>query len=332
MEINKLNKLWRSGQEFLGVEYAIMGGAMSWISEHNLVSAISNSGAFGVIASGSMDAPLLKKEITLTKAKTKKPFGVNIIVMNPKLEELIDVCGEEKIKHVILAGGLPNAVVVKKLHDYGIKVIAFAPNVSIAKRLIKNGVDALIIEGSEAGGHIGSVSTSVLVQEILPEIKEVPVFVAGGIIHGEIVAKYLELGAAGVQIGTALVCTNECIAHDNFKQAFIRASSRDAQATVQIDPEFPVIPVRALINKGSKGFVELQREVVEEFKAGKVSKYDGQMKIEHYWVGALRRAVIEGDVENGSLMAGQCVGMITEITSVNDVIKQLIAKALTCIK
>ncbi|MDR2007806.1 MAG: nitronate monooxygenase family protein [Alphaproteobacteria bacterium] len=327
MNTNKLESLWKVGKDFLGVDYPIMGGAMSWISESNLVAAVSNAGAFGVIASGSMDAPLLKDMIIKTKAKTNKPFGVNLIVMNPHLDSLVDVCIEEKTTHVIFAGGFPSVDVITKLKDKNIKTLGFAPNASLGKRLVRNGIDALIIEGSEAGGHIGPVSTSVLVQEVLPTIKEVPVFVAGGIGRGEVLANYLELGAAGVQIGTSLVCATECIAHDNFKQSFIKASARDAQSTQQVDNDFPVIPVRAIVNKGSKDFLDFQKSVIADYKSGSLTKYDAQMKIEHYWVGALRRAVVDGDVENGSLMAGQSVGMVNAVRPSAEIIAELIAQA-----
>ncbi|MDR0484049.1 MAG: nitronate monooxygenase family protein [Alphaproteobacteria bacterium] len=324
---DKLETLWKVGKDFLGVDYPIMGGAMSWISESKLVSAVSNAGAFGVIASGSMDAPLLLDMIKKTKEKTSKPFGINLIVMNPHLDSLVDVCIDQKTTHVIFAGGFPSVDIIKKLKDKNIKTVAFAPNLSLGKRLVKNGIDALIIEGSEAGGHIGPVSTSVLAQEILPNIKDVPVFVAGGIGRGEILVNYLELGAAGVQIGTSLVCSTECIAHDKFKEAFIKASARDAQSTQQVDNDFPVIPVRAIVNKGSKDFLDFQKDVISQYKEGSLSKYDAQMKIEHYWVGALRKAVVDGDVENGSLMAGQSVGLVNSIRPCKEIIEELITQA-----
>ena len=168
----------------------------------------------------------------------------------------------------------------------------------LAKKLIRSGVDALVIEGMEAGGHIGPVSTSVLAQEILPEVAdEVPVFVAGGIGRGEAIAAYLEMGAAGVQLGTRFVCATESIAHPNFKKAFIRASARDAVPSVQIDPRLPVIPVRALKKPGSEAFTAKQREVAQALDEGEVEMVEAQLQIEHYWAGALRRAVIDGDVE-----------------------------------
>lgn len=324
----KLATLWQRGTEFLGCRYAILGGAMSWVSEHHLVSAISNAGGFGVVACGSMTPDLLDKEITATKALTKQPFGVNLITMHPDLEALIEVCGKHHISHVVLAGGLPKAVHIEKIHSFGAKVICFAPALSIAKRLIRSGTDAIVIEGMEAGGHIGPVSTSVLAQEILPEIsQDIPVFVAGGIGRGETIANYLLLGASGCQLGTRFVCATESIAHPNFKKAFIRSSAKDATTSVQIDPEFPVIPVRAIANKATKEFSQVQQATIAEFKAGKLTKEEAQLKIEHYWAGALRKAVIDGDVEYGSVMAGQSVGMVTKEQPVAEILAELAQQA-----
>ncbi|MEE1562005.1 MAG: nitronate monooxygenase, partial [Alphaproteobacteria bacterium] len=188
--------------------------------------------------------------------------------------------------------------------------------------------DALIIEGMEAGGHIGSVSTSVLAQEILPHIHDVPVFVAGGIGRGEAIVSYLEMGASGCQLGTRFVCAKESIAHLNFKQAFIRANSRDAVASVQLDPRFPVIPVRALANKSSQRFTEFQREVIDRYNCHEIELKDAQLEIEHFWAGALRSAVIDGDVENGSMMAGQSVGMVKEEQSAAEIILELVDEAV----
>jgi enoyl-[acyl-carrier protein] reductase II len=322
--MSKLDNLWSKGTKFLGSKYAVIGGAMSWVSENNLVSAMSNAGMFGVLAGGSMSPDLLKQEIQKVKQKTKNSFGVNLIVMHPQLDALIDVCIEEKITHVIFAAGLISSNIIEKLKSNNIKVVAFAPNLSLAKRMVKNGIDALVIEGSEAGGHIGPVSTSILVQEILPHITEVPVFVAGGIGRGEVIANYLNLGASGVQIGTAFVCSTECVAHENFKQAFIHAAAKDAQPSVQVDPTFPVIPVRAIFNKASNDFILYQHEVIKEFKAGGLAKLDAQLKIEHFWAGALRKAVVDGDVINGSLMAGQSVGMVEKIEPLADILARLI--------
>lgn len=326
-----LDRLWHRGRDFLGVRYAIMGGAMSWLSERNLVSAISNAGGFGVLACGSMSPDLLAEEIRATQAMTTQPFGVNLITMHPQIEALIGVCSELGVTHVVLAGGLPSGASIRQVKDGGAKVICFAPALVLARKLIRSGTDALVIEGSEAGGHIGPVTTSILAQEILPAISEVPVFVAGGIGRGEAMLAYLEMGAAGCQLGTRFVCANESIAHPNFKQAFIRASARDAVTTIQLDPQFPVIPVRALANKGTALFLDTQRQVIEKFRNGELTQKEAQLEIEHFWAGALRRAVIDGDVEHGSVMVGQSVGMVTVEQDVSEIIETLVSQAVDAI-
>ncbi|KQM90573.1 2-nitropropane dioxygenase [Sphingomonas sp. Leaf22] len=316
------------GRDFLGSETAILCGAMSWVSERNLVAAISNAGGFGVIACGAMTPDLLDAEIAGTRALTDKPFGVNLITMHPALFDLIDVCGRHGVTHVVLAGGLPPKGSLEAIKATGAKVIAFSPALALAKKLIRSGADALVIEGMEAGGHIGPVSTSVLAQEMLPEVAEqVPVFVAGGIGRGEAIAGYLDMGAAGVQLGTRFVCATESIAHPAFKKAFLRASARDAVASVQIDARLPVIPVRALKNAGGELFTAKQREVAQMLDEGGVAMAEAQLQIEHYWAGALRRAVIDGDVEHGSLMAGQSVGMVTKEEPAAEIIATLMAEA-----
>ncbi|MFM7777219.1 MAG: NAD(P)H-dependent flavin oxidoreductase, partial [Alphaproteobacteria bacterium] len=207
----QLDRLMARGAAFLGARYAIMGGAMSWVSERHLVSALSNAGAFGVIACGAMEPPRLAEEIAGTQALTTKPFGVNLITMHPRLDQLVDTCLAARVSHIVFAGGIPPGTAIKKAKDGGAKVVCFAPALALAKRLIRAGADALVIEGSEAGGHIGPVSLTVLAQEILPHIRDVPVFVAGGIGRGEAILSYLEMGAAGVQLGTRFVCARESI-------------------------------------------------------------------------------------------------------------------------
>jgi enoyl-[acyl-carrier protein] reductase II len=324
----RLDRLWRRGAEFLGVERAIMGGAMTWVSERNLVAAISNGGGFGVLACGSMPPALLAAEIKATAALTRRPFGVNLIVMHPELDGLIEACLAERVGHVVLAGGLPAGAVIRRLKAGGARVLCFAPTLPFARRLVRAGVDALIIEGTEAGGHVGPVSTSVLAQEILPELTEVPVFVAGGIGRGEAIVSYLEMGAAGCQLGTRFVCAHESIAHPRFKQAFIRANARDAMPSVQLDPRFPVIPVRALVNAATLRFLEVQRDVIERFTGGALGQKEAQLEIERFWAGALRRAVVEGDVENGSLMAGQSVGMVAREEPTRAILDGLVEQAV----
>ena len=324
----RLKELMARGTALLGSEVAIICGAMSWVSERNLVAAVSNAGGFGLIACGAMTPELLDTEIAATKALTARPFGVNLITMHPQLMDLIAVCAKHGVTHIVLAGGLPPKGSIEAIKESGAKVICFAPALALAKKLVRSGVDALIIEGMEAGGHIGPVATSVLAQEILPELAgEVPVFVAGGIGRGEAIASYLEMGAAGVQLGTRFVCATESIAHPAFKKAFLRANARDAIASVQIDPRLPVIPVRALKNKGTEEFTAKQREVAALLDGGQIEMGEAQLQIEHFWAGALRRAVIDGDVENGSLMAGQSVGMVSREEPVADILAELVAQA-----
>jgi enoyl-[acyl-carrier protein] reductase II len=324
----KTSALMARGAEFLGCDHAILCGAMSWVSERNLVSAISNAGGFGVIACGAMTPALLDAEIAATRALTARAFGVNLITMHPQLMELIEVCGRHQVSHVVLAGGIPPKGSVEAIKAFGAKVIVFAPTIALAKKLLRSGGDALVIEGMEAGGHIGPVATSVLAQEFLPVLAEEHlVFVAGGIGRGEAIAGFLEMGAACVQLGTRFACASESIAHPAFKAAFFRANARDAVASVQVDPRLPVIPVRALKNKGAELFTAKQREVAAALDAGDLEMGEAQLQIEHFWAGALRRAVIDGDVEHGSVMAGQSVGMVTEEEPVAGIIARLMAES-----
>ncbi len=321
----KTRALMARGSQFLGSDWAILCGAMSWVSERNLVSAISNAGGFGVIACGAMTPELLDAEIAGTKGLTARPFGVNLITMHPQLFDLIEVCGRHRVGHVVLAGGIPPKGSVEAIKETGAKVICFAPTLALGKKLLRSGADALVIEGSEAGGHIGPVSTSVLAQEILPELAaDNLVFVAGGIGNGSMIAAYLEMGACGVQLGTRFACASESIAHPLFKKAFFRASARDAVTSVQVDARLPVIPVRALKNKGTEEFTAKQIEVARLLDAGQIEMGEAQLQIEHFWAGALRRAVIDGDVENGSLMAGQSVGMVSAEEPVAEIIATLL--------
>jgi enoyl-[acyl-carrier protein] reductase II len=327
----RLGRLWSRGCAFLGTRTAIMGGAMSWVSERNLVAAISNAGGFGVIACGSMGPALLEAEIAATQALTRQPFGVNLITMHPQLDDLVQVCLDMGVTHVVLAGGIPPGGAVRAVKDGGARLICFAPALVLARRFVKTGADALVIEGSEAGGHIGPVSLTVLAQEILPHITEIPVFVAGGIGRGEAILSYLEMGAAGAQLGTRFAAATDSIAHPNFKRAFLRANARDALPSIQLDSRFPVIPVRGLVNEGTRRFLDAQAEALRRFQAGEVTREAAQLEIEHFWAGALRRAVIDGDVETGSVMAGQSVGMVTREQSVAEVIEELTAQAVSAI-
>lgn len=323
----KLYKLMERGTKILGSKYAILGGAMTWISEANLVAAMSNAGIFGVLASGAMNGEALAKEIDETQKKTDKNFGVNLIVMNPALQDLIDVCGEKKVSHVILAGGIPDKAMIDKIHGYGLQTMAFAPALSIAKRLFKQGIDSLVIEGNESGGHVGPVSTIVLIQSILLEMQGYPIFVAGGILRGEMIAALLQLGAVGAQLGTVFACCKESIAHPNFKAAFFRARGRNTATQVQLDKRFPIASVRVIENIATEEFLQKQRAALEKIEKGEVSPADAFLSLEHFWAGALRRAVQEGDVERGSLMAGEIVELVSEEKSIEDIVSKIVAEA-----
>ncbi|MDR0753430.1 MAG: nitronate monooxygenase [Holosporaceae bacterium] len=323
----KILKLMDRGSKILGSKYSILGGAMTWISESNLTSAMSNAGIFGVLASGAMNGDLLKSEIKSTKEKTKNNFGVNIILINPKLHDLVDICGEEGVSHIILAGGIPDKNLIDKIHALGMQAMAFAPALSIAKRLFKYGIDSLILEGSEAGGHVGSLSSMVLIQDILLNMIGYPIFIAGGILRGEVIASLLQLGAVGCQLGTVFACCKESIAHKNFKMALLRASGRNAVTPVQLDKKFPIAPVRALENIGTEEFVEKQREVLAKFIKGEITLDNGKLSLEHFWAGSLRRAVQEGDLDRGSLMSGQIIEIIKEERSLREIIDTVLREA-----
>ncbi len=324
----RLDRLWARGTAFLGSDLAILGGAMSWVSERRLVSAISNAGGFGVIACGAMGPELLEREIAETQALTVRPFGVNLITMHPQLDDLIRVCVRAGVGHVVLAGGVPSGAAMRAVKDGGARVIGFAPALVLGRRLVKLGADALVIEGSEAGGHIGPVSLTVLAQEVLPHLREVPIFVAGGLGRGDAILSMLEMGAAGAQLGTLFAASAESIAHDRFKQAFVRANARDALPSVQLDERFPVIPVRGLANDGTRRFLVHQAETLRRFQAGELSRDAAQLDIEHFWAGSLRRAVIDGDIEGGSVMAGQSVGMVRSVQPVAAILDDLVGQAV----
>ncbi|ETZ04813.1 NAD(P)H-dependent flavin oxidoreductase [Holospora undulata] len=316
---------WKRGKEFLGTSTGILCGAMTWVSHHELVKGVCDAGGFGILAGGSMTPDELSQQIKHLVSSGCGPFGVNLIVFHPSFQELVDVCGQYNVSHIFLGGGLPSSTVFKSLASYGIKPVAFAPSAALARRLILSGAQGLVIEGNEAGGHVGPVATQVLAQEILPVVgKDVPVFVAGGIGNGRGILSYLCMGASGCQLGSRFVCTHESQAHNSFKEAFIRAQARDAVLSYGIDSRLPVIPVRAISNKATENFVILQKSVVKDIEEGTLSLEEGKMKIEQFWSGALYRAVIEGDIEYGSVMAGQSVGMIKSKESCKQVIQTLL--------
>ena len=323
-----IERLWSRGKEFLGVEYPVLGGAMTWISESTLVSAISNEGAFGVLAGGNMPPEMLMDEIKRTRDKTDKPFGVNLITIAPNFGKHLDHILKIEFPFVIFAGVLPPREAINQIRHTKSKLLCFAPTVGIAQNLIKRGVDALVIEGHEAGGHIGPISTAVLAEQILPRVDEVPVFVAGGIGSGVMMVHYLMMGAAGVQLGTKFAVAKESVAHDNFKRALLRAAAKDAVPTAQFDPRMPVIPVRALVNEGIRDFNTLQLGLIAQLERKAITAREAGYKLEEFWIGGLRKAAIDGDVKQGSLMAGQSVGLVKEILPVREILDQLIEEGV----
>ena len=323
-----LDKLWKRGREFLGVEFPILGGAMTWISTSGLVAAISNAGGFGVLAGGNMPIQLLKDEIRKTRGLTDRPFGLNLITIAPNFREHLKHALKSRFPYIILAGGLPPRSAITEAKDQKLKVLCFAPTVEVARKLISLGADALIIEGHEAGGHIGPVSTSVLAEQILPRTREVPVFAAGGISSGMLMIHYLMMGASGIQIGTRFAVAEESPAHPDFKKALIRAKSKDAVPTAQFDPRLRVIPVRALVNEGTRDFATLQLGLVAQLERGQVTPEEAAMKLEEFWIGGLRKAAVDGDVERGSVMAGQSVGLVRKVQPVREIIDEFVGIAL----
>ena len=323
----RLNRIWSRGKDFLGSELPIMCGAMTWISDPPLVSLMSNLGAFGVLAAGNMPPDMFAEQVDKTFELTDKPFAGNVITIAPNYQDHLDILCEKKVGHIVFAGSLPRGAEIQKAKDSGAKVLAFASTDSIAKRMISNGADALILEGSEAGGHIGHISTMVLLQEILFKFPETPIFVAGGIATGRMITHLGLMGAAGAQMGTRFVMAEECGAHDKFKEVFMRARAREAVSTPQYSAKLPVVSVRALNNHAMSHFGELQMDLLEQLRAGSITRGDAQFKVEEYWIGSLRNAAVEGDVEHGSLMAGQSVGMLDKVQPLRDILQDLVDEA-----
>lgn len=325
--MSSLESLWQKGKKFLGVSTPIIAGAMTWISDSHFVSSVSNEGAFGCLAAGNIEPSLLDQEIKKTQELTDNPFAVNLITIAPHYKEHLKVAVKNGIPFIIFAGSYPRRPEIRMAKESGAKVLSFASTEILANRLIDMGVDALILEGSEAGGHVGHVSLGILLQQVLFKVHEVPVFVAGGIATGAYIAHLLLMGAAGVQLGTLFVLTEECRAHPKFKEAFRKARARDAVATPQIGSELKVVAVRALRNKGFEEFSNLQVDLIQRRKNKEISHTDAQYEVENFWVGALRRAVQEGDVEFGSLMAGQSAGLVDQVKPLKEVLIHLMKEA-----
>ncbi len=322
-----LNDFFERGRAFLGVPIPVICGAMTWVSDHKLVGAISNVGGFGQLAGGNAPVEVLQEEILKTREVTDQPFGVNLITVAPNYQAQLAMVCEMECEVVVFAGAIPKAKEIERAKDSGARVICFASTKALAERLIKSGADALILEGSEAGGHIGPVALNVLLQQILFKIDSVPIFTAGGIATGQMMAHMMMMGAAGIQMGTRFVMSEECSAHDRFKTAFRKAKARDAMATPQFDSRLPVIPVRALKNESSKAFGKLQLELLISLDHQKIDQETAQYEVEKFWMGGLRNAVVDGDVEQGSLMAGQSVGLVSKVQPLADIMAELLDDA-----
>ena len=322
-----LDKFWRKGVEFLNVEYPIISGGMTWISGFELAKAVSENGAFPVIAGGNMPPELFEAEVDKCIKHLKKPFAVNLITIAPNFKKHYEILQNKDVPVVVFAGSFPRKSDITGMRASGKKTMSFASTNSIAKQQISFGVDALILEGSEAGGHIGHVSLMILLQQVLFEHDDVPIFVAGGIAKGKMIAHLLLMGAAGVQLGTKFVMTEECPTHQNLKEAFIKARARQAISTPQYDSKLPVVAVRAIKNQGMEDFGKLQFELLKKLQNNEITREKAQYDVESYWAGRLRDAVVDGNVDKGSLMAGQSVGLVDKIVPMKDMLAELVADA-----
>ncbi len=317
----------RRGREFLGVDFPIISGGMTWISNYELCQAVSAHGAFPVLAGGNMPPEIFEQKVDRCIAGLGKPFAVNLITIAPNFRAQYEILLAKPVPFVVFAGGFPRKHDIQQMKAAGKRTMSFASEGSIAEQQIGFGIDALILEGSEAGGHIGHVSSMVLLQQVLFEYRQVPVFVAGGIASGKMIAHLLLMGASGVQLGTRFVMSEECTAHPAFKEAFRKARARQAISTPQYDSRLPVVAVRAIKNKGTDTFGQLQLALLKRLEAGEITREQAQFEVESFWVGALRRAVVDGDVDGGSLMAGQSVGLVTKVQPMAEIIRELVDDA-----
>ena len=322
-----LDKLWERGKKFLGVQYPILCGGMTWVSNITLMHAVSKSGGFPVFAGGNMTPELFEKEIDNSINDLEGPFAVNLITIAPNFKLHLEILKSKNVPFVIFAGNFPRKGNVEAMKRAGKRTLAFASTRSIAEQMIRFGIEGLILEGSEAGGHIGHVSLAILLQQVLFETREVPVFVAGGIAKGTMIAHLLTMGASGVQLGTRFVASTECTAHPDFKQAFLKAKARQAISTPQYDSKLPVVAVRAIKNRAMEEFGKLQFRLLQDLNEKKISREKAQYDVENFWVGSLRNAVVDGDVLGGSLMAGQSVGLVDRIMPVREIMDELVGDA-----
>ncbi len=295
--------------ELCGIEYPIIQGGMAWVSDYRLASAVSEAGGLGVIAAGHLNPEEVREQIRKTRELTAKPFGVNIMLMSPYAEDIVRVVIEERVAVVTTGAGNPGKY-VKPLKEAGIRVIPVVASVALAQRVVREGVDAVIAEGMESGGHIGEIATMALVPQVVDAV-DVPVIAAGGIGDARGFLAALMLGAEGVQMGTRFALSKECGVHENWKRAYIKARDRDTVVTGRSTGH----PVRVIKNKLARKFEQLERQGAPK------------EEIEKLGVGALKAAALDGDVEWGSVMAGQIVGLLKEEKSVKEIIDEIISGA-----
>lgn len=295
--------------DLLGIEYPIIQGGMAWVAEHNLAAAVSNAGGLGLIGAASAPAEIVREEIKKCKELTDKPFGVNIMLLNPNADEVAKVVVEEGVKVVTTGAGSP-AKYMDMWKEAGVKVIPVVASVGMAKLMERAGADAVVAEGMESGGHIGSTTTFALVPQVVDAVN-IPVIAAGGIADGRGMAAAYMLGAQGVQIGTRFVVATESIVHENYKNQLIRAKDIDSTVTGMSTGH----PIRSIRNKMTKEYLKLEKEGADF------------MELEKLTLGSLRRAVIDGDVVNGTVMAGQIAGMIKEEMPCKDIIQEIMRDA-----
>ncbi len=317
-------RFFEKGRAFLGVQYPFICGAMTWVSDPKLVAAVANAGGFACLAGGNAPVETLKAQILKTRELTDKPFGVNLIPLAPVYPDHLVLVREMACPYVVYAG-LPRRKDLAAVQETGAKTMCFAATQATGKRMLDNGADALIIEGMEAGGHVGQVSLAILIQQVLFQDPPVPVFAGGGIVTGRMCAHMFLMGAAGVQFGTRFAVSEESAAHPKLKEAYVKAKARDAVATPQVDKRLQVIPVRAVRNKATEDFSRLQMELLDELVQGSISRTQAQHKLEGFWENRLRNAVVDGDVSHGSLMAGQSVGLVSGILPVKEIIDTLVS-------
>ena len=300
--------------ELLGIEYPIIQGGMAWVAEHNLAAAVSEAGGFGLIGGANAPGEVVREEIRKAKELTKKPFGVNVMLMSPHADDVAKVVVEEGIKVVTTGAGNP-AKYMEMWKNAGIKVIPVVASVGLARMMEKAGADAVVAEGTESGGHIGEETTMTLVPQVVDAVS-IPVIAAGGIGDGRGIAAAFMLGAEAVQIGTRFVVAKESIVHENYKQRIIKAKDIDSTVTGRSHGH----PVRCLRNQMTREYIKLEAE-------GKPFE-----ELEYLTLGTLRRAVMEGDVTNGTVMAGQIAGMIKKEQTCKEIIEEMMAQAEALLK